>query len=219
MAYTLVIGSKNYSSWSFRPWLFMKHAGVPFDEIILPLYKPEFAELIARYSPAGRVPVLLDGPLRIWDSLAICEHVNEKLGTGWPEDPAARALARAISAEMHSGFQSLRGQCPMNARARARRVPQTPELLRDVRRIDQAWKECRERFGASGPWLFGRFSIADTMYAPVVLRFNTYGAELSPVSRQYMTSVLADAHVAAWMAAAQAETFALEETDAVGRQG
>ena len=217
MAYTLVIGNKNYSSWSLRPWLFMKQSGVEFEEAILPLYKPEFAELIARYSPAGRVPVLLDGALRIWDSLAICEHVNETVRTGWPEDKAARALARAISAEMHSGFQSLRGQCPLNARARGRRVPQTPELLRDVRRIDQMWKECRERFGSTGPWLFGRFSIADAMYAPVVLRFNTYGAELSPLSRQYATSVLADPHLGAWLAAAQADSFTLEETDAVGR--
>src|SRR5688572_12566166 len=164
MSLTLVIGNKNYSSWSFRPWLHMKHAGLDFREQIITLYRPGHVEDIKVYNPAGRVPVLFDGDLRIWDSLAICEYIAEKTGFGWPKVPAARAHARSVSAEMHSGFQTLRTLCPVNIRAR-RRIPMTPELGSDVARIDEIWRECRERHGAGGPWLFGAFSIADAMYA------------------------------------------------------
>jgi len=214
---TLVIGSKNYSSWSLRAWIFLKHLGIDFDERVLTLYSPEFYEEIGKISPAQRVPVLLDGDLRIWDSLAICEYLVEKSGRGWPKDTAARAHARAISAEMHSGFQALRDACPFNARARNRHVPQTPELLASARRIDQLWEDCRRRFGRGGPWLFGEYSIADAMYAPVVLRFNTYGADLSAPSRDYSNTVLADPPLVDWLRAAESEPHRVEAIDAIGR--
>lgn len=215
MSLTLVIGNKNYSSWSFRPWLHMKHAGLDFREQIITLYRPGHVEDIKVYNPAGRVPVLFDGELRIWDSLAICEYISEKTGFGWPKLPAARAHARSVSAEMHSGFQTLRTLCPVNIRAR-RRIPMTPELGNDVARIDEIWRECREHHGASGPWLFGAFSIADAMYAPVVTRFNTYGLPLSAVSAAYAQTVLADRHVGEWVRAAAAEPWTVQETDDVG---
>ena len=215
MSLTLVIGNKNYSSWSFRPWLHMKHAGLDFREQIVTLYRPGHVEDIKVYNPAGRVPVLFDGDLRIWDSLAICEYIAEKTGFGWPKVPAARAYARSVSAEMHSGFQTLRTLCPVNIRAR-RRVPMTPELGNDVARIDEIWHECREHHGAGGPWLFGAFSIADAMYAPVVTRFTTYGLPLSAVSAAYAQTVLADRHVGEWVRAAAAEPWTVQESDDIG---
>lgn len=215
MALTLVIGNKNYSSWSLRPWLLMKHAGLEFKELQIQLYRPGHTEDILKYNRAGRVPALIEGDLHIWDSIAICEYIAEKTGFGWPKLPAARAHARSISAEMHSGFQDLRNQCPMNVRAR-RRVPQTPELARDVARVDDIWRECRERHDAAGPWLFGAFTIADAMFAPVVLRFNTYGTELSSASSSYMKTALADRHVVDWIRAAQAESWTVEAIDAIG---
>jgi glutathione S-transferase len=215
MSLTLVIGNKNYSSWSLRPWLLMKHAGLEFREIVIPFYQDGHVEKIRKYNPAGKVPTLIDGDLIVWDSLAICEYIAEKTGFGWPKQPSARAHARSMSAEMHSGFQDLRNQCPMNVRAR-RRVPITSELARDVKRIDELWQDSRERHGAAGPWLFGAFSIADAMFAPVVFRFNTYGLEASPSSAAYIKTVLTDRHVADWLRAGQAETWVMESNDAVG---
>jgi glutathione S-transferase len=217
MSLTLVIGTRNYSSWSLRPWILLKHLGLEFRERVLNLYSPEFYEEIGRINPARRVPVLLDGDLTIWDSLAICEYLAEKSGRGWPKDTAARAHARVLSAEMHSGFQALRNACPFNARARNRVVPQTPELLADVRRIDEMWAECRRRFGRGGPWLFGDYSIADAMYSSVALRFNTYGAELCAPSREYMNTLLVDPPLVDWLRASQSEPDRVEAIDAVGR--
>jgi glutathione S-transferase len=204
---TLVIGNKNYSSWSLRPWLFMKHQGVAFEEILIPLDMPSTRENIDKYGPSGRVPVLLKGELAIWDSLAICEYIAEVSGGGWPKDPAARAIARSVSAEMHSGFANLRTLWPMNARARNRRTAMTAALEADIERIDEIWNDCRARFGASGPWLFGEYCIADAMFAPVALRFNTYGASISQTARWYIASVLEDASMQEWLAAAKAETW------------
>jgi glutathione S-transferase len=217
MSLTLVIGSKNYSSWSLRPWMLLRHLGVAFEERVLPLYSPEFHAEIARINPARRVPVLLDGELTIWDSLAICEYLAEKTGHGWPENVGARAHARSICAEMHSGFQALREACPFNARARNRKVPMTPELEADVRRIDEMWADCRQLHGRAGRWLFGHYSIADAMYSSVVLRFKTYGAELSPTSREYLNTVLADPPLIDWVRAAESEPHRVESIDAVGR--
>lgn len=217
MPLTLVIGSKNYSSWSLRPWMLLRHLEVAFDERVLKLYSPAFYDEIGKLNPARRVPILLDGELTIWDSLAICEYVAEKTGRGWPGDVAARAHARSISAEMHSGFQALREACPFNARARERRVARTPELEANVRRIDEMWADCRRRFGSGGPWLCGDYSIADAMYSSVVLRFNTYGAELSPASREYLNTVLADPALIDWLRAAESEPHRVESIDAVGR--
>lgn len=204
---TLVIGNKNYSSWSLRPWLFMKHQGVAFDEILIPLDTPSTRETMDKYGPSGRVPVLRKGALAIWDSLAICEYIAEVSGGGWPKDPEVRAVARSVSAEMHSGFPNLRTLWPMNARARNRRTAMTAALEADIERIDEIWNDCRARFGAGGSWLFGEYSIADAMYAPVALRFNTYGASISQTARWYIASVLEDAPMQEWLAAAKQETW------------
>ncbi|MGB6604965.1 MAG: glutathione S-transferase family protein [Steroidobacteraceae bacterium] len=210
---TLVIGNRNYSSWSLRAWLCMKRAGLAFEEIVIPLDLPSTREQLELYTPNGRVPVLLADQLTVWESLAICEYVHELTGKGWPQAPAARAVARAVSAEMHSGFATLRSLWPMNARARNRRAATTAALAADVERIDEIWNDCRHRFGAGGPWLFGEYSIADAMYAPVVLRFKTYGAHISDTARWYMASVLEDATLQEWLQAAKQEpwTIASEE--------
>jgi glutathione S-transferase len=211
---TLVIGNRNYSSWSLRPWLALTWLGVPFSEVLVRLSIPSFKTEIAKWGPHGRVPILQAGDLTIWDSLAICEYVAEITGGGWPRDADARAVARSASAEMHSGFQALRGQWPMNARATGRRTPSTPALERDIERVDRLWVDCRSRFGAAGPWLFGERSIADAMYAPVVLRFNTYGAPLSQPARDYVTTVLGDEALQRWVHAAAAEPWTIDEDEA-----
>jgi glutathione S-transferase len=204
---TLVIGNKNYSSWSLRPWLLLKHLGVPFEEVLIALDTPSTRDEIERFSPSGRVPALKHGELTVWDSLAVCEYVAELTGRGWPAAREARAVARAVSAEMHSGFTNLRSLWPMNARARNRHTAVTAALEADVERIDEIWNDCRSRFGAAGPWLFGEYSIADAMYAPVVLRFNTYGAGISQTARWYMASVLEDACLQEWLQAAKRESW------------
>jgi glutathione S-transferase len=204
---TLVIGNKNYSPWSLRPWLLLKHLEVPFAEVLIVLDTPSTREDIEKFSPSARVPALRHGELTVWDSLAICEYLAELTGKGWPLAPAARAVARAVSAEMHSGFTNLRSLWPMNARARNRRTAMTAALEADIGRVDEIWNDCRARFGAAGPWLFGEYSIADAMYAPVVLRFNTYGASISPTARWYMASVLEDAALQEWLQAAKQESW------------
>jgi glutathione S-transferase len=212
---TLVIGNKNYSSWSLRAWLLMKHVGVPFEEIVIALDTPSTREEIERHGPSGRVPVLRHGDLRVWDSFAICEYVAELCGKGWPQPREARAVARSVCAEMHSGFTTLRSLWPMNARARNRRTAVTGALEADIDRIDELWNDCRQRFGASGPWLFGDYSVADATYAPVVLRFNTYGARISQTARWYMASVLEDAALQEWLQAAKQEPWTIA-ADEVG---
>jgi glutathione S-transferase len=210
---TLVIGNRNYSSWSLRPWMLLQRLGLEFREIVIRLDTPTSKDEIEKYSPSGRVPVLLDGQLGIWDSLAICEYLAALAGGGWPQDPAARAVARSVSAEMHSGFVNLRTEWPMNARARNRHTIATPGLESDIDRVDEIWNDCRRRFGASGPWLFGEYSIADAMYAPVVLRFNTYGARVSETARWYMAAALEDGVLQSWLAAAKAEPWTIEASE------
>jgi glutathione S-transferase len=213
---TLVIGNKNYSSWSLRAWLFMKHVGVEFQEILVALDTPDTRDQLDRYGPSGRVPVLRQGKLCVWDSLAICEYVEELSGKGWPQARETRAVARSVCAEMHSGFTTLRSLWPMNARARNRRTAVTAALEADVERIDEIWNDCRVRFGKDdGPWLFGEYSVADAMYAPVVLRFNTYGAHVSQTARWYMATVLEDAALQEWLQAAKQEPWTIA-TDEVG---
>jgi glutathione S-transferase len=206
-ALQLVIGSRNYSSWSLRPWLLLRHLGLPFTVRQFLLDTPEFEMEIAKISPTRRVPVLVDGDLCVWESLAICEYASEIAGgRGWPEDPRLRAFARAVAAEMHSGFPALRAACPMNARATGRRVPMTPPLERDVVRIDAIWSGCRRDHGERGPFLFGAFSAADAMFAPVVLRIRTYGLPLSGLATRYLETMLADAHLREWIESACLET-------------
>ena len=214
-ALTLIIGNKNYSSWSLRPWLLMKHVNLEFQELLIPLDTPDTREQIDRYAPSGRVPVLRQGPLCVWDSLAICEYAAELSGSGWPRDREARAVARAVCAEVHSGFPTLRSLWPMNARARNRRTAVTAALEADIERIDVLWNDCRGRFGGGGPWLFGEYSVADAMYAPVVLRFNTYGARISQTARWYMAAVLEDAPLQEWLQAAKQEPWTIA-ADEVG---
>jgi glutathione S-transferase len=209
----LVIGNKNYSSWSLRAWILMRRLGLEFRELLIRLDTPATRSEIEKYSPSGRVPVLLDGDVRVWESLAICEYVAERTGSGWPRDPAARALARAVCAEMHAGFINLRMELPMNARARNRRAVITPGVEADIDRIDEIWNDCRRRFGAAGPWLFGEYSVADAMYAPVVLRFNTYAAQVSETARWYMAAALEDAALQEWVRAAQSEPWTIESEE------
>lgn len=210
----LHIGNRNYSSWSLRAWICLRHLGIDFDTRLLPLGTPEFRTGIAALDVAGRVPVLVHGNVRIWDSLAICEYASELSGgRGWPQAPEMRALARSVSAEMHSGFHALRSQMPMNIRAR-RRVPMTPELEADIRRIDLSWSRARGRHATSGPWLFGIYSIADAMYTPVALRLATYGIELSPAAAAYRDTVLSDPLLDEWITAARAEEWVVPEDEA-----
>jgi glutathione S-transferase len=211
---TLVIGNKNYSSWSLRPWLFMKNTGLPFTEIRIPLFTTTMTEQIARYSPSGRVPVLLDGDLRVWESLAICEYLAERFphAQGWPGDLKARALARAVACEMHAGFAALRAELPMNCRAR-RTLQPSPAAQADIERVISLWQSCREQYGQGGPWLFGAFTIADAMFAPVASRFITYGVALPDSARDYVAALNAQPAFREWMAAAHAETEVIEEEE------
>ncbi len=197
----LVIGDKHLSSWSLRPWMLLRHLGLSFEEVRLPLDTQRFHDEIGRYTPARRVPVLLDGALHVWDSLAICEYLSEREGgRGWPSDAAARALARSISAEMHAGFAALRSDWPLQAASQGVEAPLSPEGRRDLERIDSIWAECREEYGSRGPWLFGeRYSIADAMYAPVAVRCHTYGASLSEGAAVYRSHVLSDPHLLDWI--------------------
>jgi glutathione S-transferase len=209
---TLAIGNKNYSSWSLRPWLLLRQAGIPFDEVYIPLYRPDSAAALAKWSPSGKVPALHDGDVRVWDSLAICEHLAERFPDKqlWPRDAAARAVARSISAEMHAGFAALRQHMSMNIRARYPGQGRTAESLADVERILAIWNDCRTRFGHGGDFLFGGFSIADAMYAPVVLRFQTYGVALEGAAKDYADAVLALPALRDWVADALVETERIE---------
>ena len=207
-ALALLIGNKNYSSWSLRPWFALRQSGLAFTEERVAMNTPEFGPRVRAWSPAARVPVLRHGDLVVWDSIAICEYLAETFPAArlWPTDPAERAHARAISAEMHAGFQSLRGQMPMNVRARGRKVPDTPELAADIARVCAIWRGCRERAGARGPFLFGDFCIADAMYAPVVFRFASYGVPLGPLERTYAEVVRETPALREWADAAARET-------------
>lgn len=203
---TLVIGNKNYSSWSLRAWLAMKQAGIEFAEVKIPLDTPSTHQEIRKYSPTGLVPLLLDGHIKVWESLAICEYVAEKFATFlWPEDEGARAVARSISAEMHAGFPNVRKYMPMDCRSSYSESGITPEVKPEIERISNMWRECREKFGAEGDMLFGRFTIADAMYAPVVSRFATYKIKLDPVAQAYAEAVMALPDMQEWLAAAAVE--------------
>lgn len=216
MALRLVIGNKNYSSWSFRPWIALKAAGIVFDERLVPLGDPDFKRTLLAISPAGKVPTLVDGEVHVWESLAILEYAAEKFPEAglWPAETEARAHARAIAAEMHAGFLPLRRECPMNMWRPVRPHPLSPEAAANVARIDTMWTACRERFGRGGAFLFGRaFGAADAMYAPIVSRFETYGIPVGASARAYMDAVIALPAWQEWRVAALAEPWVLAEDE------
>jgi glutathione S-transferase len=209
----LVIGNRNYSSWSLRPWLFMKQNAIAFEEVRVPLYQAGSKQRLLTYSSSGKVPVLIEGEMRVWDSLAILEYLAETHpGTrGWPADPAARAVARSVCAEMHSGFPALRQNLSMNVRKVFAPRTWPAEVDEEIERIQSLWQSCRERHGAGGPFLFGGFSAADAMYAPVVWRFTGYSVALAQAARAYCDAMLALPPMQEWRSAARAEAETLPQ--------
>lgn len=217
-SYRLVIGNKNWSSWSLRPWLAMRHAGLAFEEINVRLRRPDSKAEIEKHSPSGLVPTLIDGDLVIWDSLAILEYLAETYPDQqlWPLEPVARARARSVAAEMHSGFQPLRQHCPMEVLARNPMSEVTPEVAANVRRIVAIWTDCRRRFGSEGPFLFSHFTVADAMFAPVASRFRTYFPDLAAygddgTAQTYVDTIFAMPEMAAWEAGAREEMARLDD--------
>jgi glutathione S-transferase len=205
----LIIGNKRYSSWSLRPWLVMTHFGLPFEEILILLDTPTTSSEIRRYSPSGRVPCLTDGAITVWETLAIIEYLAERFPDRavWPRDQAARAMARAISSEMHAGFSALRAACPMNLRRSFDYRDRGPGASADGARITTLWRDARRQFGKDGPYLFGAFSAADAMYAPVVLRLTGYAWPLDADIAEYVASIHELPAMQAWKAAAATETW------------
>ena len=212
---TLVIANKLYSSWSLRPWLLLKQAGIAFDEVLVALRQPDTRERILSHSPGGRVPVLIDGDITVWESLAIVEYAAERWPQAdiWPHDRPARALARSISAEMHAGFSALRNACPMNLGKTFAAKDRGATVAADVGRIEAMWRDARARFGQTGPFLFGAFSGADAMYAPVVTRLDTYSIPVSLDTRAYMDTILGLPAYKAWLEAALRESWAFKEDE------
>ena len=218
MALKLVIGNKNYSSWSMRPWVALRASGIAFDEVFIPLYTGEAdKKRILGFSHSGKVPILIDGDVTVWDSLSIIEYIAERFPEAglWPEDRALRAHARSISAEMHSGFVPLRSACGMNLHRPIRAVALSSDARANVARIEQIWTECRERYGRLGPFLFGKFGAADAMFAPVVHRFRTYAIEVAPQAQAYMDTMMAQPAFAEWTKAGLAETLLIARFEAV----
>lgn len=215
MSLKLILGNKNYSSWSLRPWIAMRQAGLAFEEEVIPLYEPGSRERILKYSPAGKVPILIDGDITIWESLAILDYIAERFPKTalWPSDPKARAHARAVSAEMHAGFRPLRLHCPMNMRRVNKRRELTAEVASDVRRIEEIWTDCRARFGQGGPFLFGRFSAADAMYAPVVSRFASYAIGVGAACEAYMAAMMALPAWEEWRSVGVAEPWIMPNNE------
>lgn len=201
----LIIGNKNYSTWSFRAWWVLRRAGVTFEEFVVPLYVDGYREQLLAYSPTGMVPVYQENDLVIWDSLAICEYIAEKHPALWPESIVARARARSVSAEMHAGFFAIRGALHMNCRALKRSVTITPEIELEIRRIEAIITDCRREYGQEGPWLFGRFSIADAMFAPIMFSFATYDITCNATVSAYRDNLREDALVRAWLDSARDE--------------
>lgn len=213
-ALKLVIGNKNYSSWSMRPWLALRGSNIAFEEEFIPLYTGQAdKERILGFTGSGKVPVLVDGDITVWDSLSIIEYAAERFPEAklWPENRAGRAHARSICAEMHSGFLALRNECGMNLHRPVRPVSLSADARANIARIEQIWLECRGLYGASGPFLFGAFGAADAMFAPVVHRFRTYAVEVAPEAKAYMETMMALPALQEWTRAALAETLVIEK--------
>lgn len=213
MTLTLAIGNKNYSSWSMRPWVALRAAGIAFEEVVIPLYTGAAdKQRILNFTRSGKVPALVDGDITVWDSLAIIEYAAERFPDArlWPQDVASRAHARSVSAEMHSGFMPLRNECGMNIHRPIRSKLLSNDARDNVARIQQIWTECRAKYGGQGPYLFGAFTGADAMYAPVIHRFRTYDIEVTPPVRAYMDTMLANAAFREWTDGAMAETLIIE---------
>jgi glutathione S-transferase len=215
MTIHLIIGNKNYSSWSFRPWLMMKAAGIAFEETVISLDAPDFKTRVTVSGGSGRVPVLIDGDVRVWESLAILEYLAERFPASglWPKNAAARARARAIASEMHAGFLPLRRHLPMNVARPVKKRTLDEGAAANAGRIDAIWSECRSEFGAGGPFLFGPFGAADAMYAPIVWRFHTYAVEVSAAAREYMRSMMALPAWNEWREAARREPWVLAQDE------
>jgi len=211
MALTLVLGNKNYSSWSMRPYLALAHHKVPFEEIVIPLYEGDYKQAILKHSPAGKVPVLVDDGIAVWESLAILDYLDEKFPklALWPTEPAARAHARAIAAEMHAGFAALRQACPMNLKRVPRPIALPPQAVADVGRVTEIWNEARARFGKGGKFLFGAFSAADCMYAPVATRIRNYSIPVDLVVSAYVDAIHALPAFVAWREAGLKEPWTM----------
>jgi glutathione S-transferase len=218
MTLKLVIGNKNYSSWSMRPWLALRANNIAFEEIFIPLYTGDADKArILGFTHSGKVPALIDGDVTIWDSLSIIEYVAERFPDAglWPEDRASRAHARSISAEMHSGFAALRNECGMNLHRPVRTIPLSEDARANVARIQQIWAECHERYGKLGPFLFGTFGAADAMFAPVVHRFRTFAIEVAPEARHYMDAMMSLPAFQEWTRGGLAETLIIEKFETV----
>jgi len=212
VAMKLVIGNKNYSSWSLRPWILMRQFDLPFEEIRVRINHPETKSEILRYSPSGRVPVLLDGGVTVWDSLAIAEYLAEKFPERglWPREAPIRAHARSVACEMHSGFSALRQSMPMNCRADAPGVGRNADCLADIARIQAIWRDCRTRHAGKGPFLYGAFSVADAMFAPVVIRFTGYRVDLEPLAQAYCETLWSLPTLQEWVASGREESYRIE---------
>jgi len=204
---TLIIGNKNYSSWSLRPWIFLKQHNIKFLERRVALFTDTTAQELATYNSDSKVPVLKDGELLIWDTLAILEYVSETYldSAGWPEERDTRAVARSVSNEMHSSFMNLRNEMPMNCRKKFKHIELSSGALSDINRVKLLWRQCRTQFGQEGEWLFGRYSIADAMFAPIALRFDGYNISLGDIENTYVRSVLGQADIQEWIASGVAE--------------
>jgi glutathione S-transferase len=217
MPLKLIIANKAYSSWSLRPWILMTHFKIPFEEVVIPLDQPDTRENLLAYSPSAKAPALIDGDVAVWESLAIVEYLAEKFPKRliWPETRAARAHARALAAEMHAGFQPLRAHLPTNFRRPVRKRELTEEAARDIARIEAAWASTRRRFGRGGPFLFGPFTAADAMFAPVVNRLHTYAVSVTPQTRTYMDAITALPAWQQWEKGASAESWRIERYETI----
>lgn len=212
---TLIIGNKNYSSWSLRPWFFMQFHQMGFEEIRVPLFTKDTDQQLSAYNSDSKVPVLQDGDLTVWDTLAIMEYLSETYldNKGWPQDRKSRAFARSISAEMHSSYSHIRNELPMNCRKNFTHILPSAEALREINRITHLWASCRQQHSNAGPWLFGGFSIADAMFAPIALRFNGYNINLSDEAQSYVELILNHPAIKKWIESGKQELEVITEDE------